>query len=63
MVEDPRFSELAEVSDTDYQQNSITSLKHGKLFLNKLKTWNNFLDELIQKNRWFEALQAGMRIY
>jgi hypothetical protein len=42
---------VPEVSDIDCQYGSVSSLKHGRLYLNKLKTWNQFLDDLVQKNQ------------
>lgn len=38
-------------------------LSNGNMYLNRLKSWDQFLNDLVQKNQWFRALHTGMLIY
>lgn len=43
--------------------NGIISLRKGRMYIERLQTWEEFLDALVQKNQWFKALFSGMLIY
>lgn len=38
-------------------------LRKRNLYIQKLKQWNEYIDEMVEKNQWFKALQSGMLIY
>ncbi|CAD8126409.1 unnamed protein product [Paramecium sonneborni] len=44
-------------------ENGIVSLRKNNILLERLQTWNEYLDDLIEKNQWEKAMHQGMLIY
>ncbi|CAD8211422.1 unnamed protein product [Paramecium octaurelia] len=44
-------------------ENGIVSLRKNNILIERLQTWNEYLEDLIEKNQWEKAMHQGMLIY
>ncbi|CAD8212021.1 unnamed protein product [Paramecium pentaurelia] len=44
-------------------ENGIVSLRKNNILIERLQTWSEYLEDLIEKNQWEKAMHQGMLIY